>query len=129
MPKKYITKGSGFTLFEMVVVISIIAILTAIALPSYQSSVRKARRADAQKDLMNFAQTAERIFTEKNSYATAPLPDNTDYYTYTFPVAVTATTYTIRATPTAVQAADDCGTMNLTNTGQKTHTGSDADCW
>jgi type IV pilus assembly protein PilE len=129
MWKKFIVKISGFTLPELVVVIAIIAILAAIAIPSYRNSVRKSRRAEAQEQLLNFAGMAERIFTQSNSYATATLPADTDYYTYTFPVAITATTYTIRATPTAIQSADGCGTMSLTQTGQRTHTGSEADCW
>ena len=80
---------------------------------------------------MEFAGRAERIFNQNNSYAavTGFKPDNSDYYNYTFPVTVTATTYTIRATPKSVQSEDDCGTMNLTQTGVKTHTGSLAGCW
>ena len=122
-------KNSGFTVIELVVVVTIIAILVAIAYPSYQDSIRKSRRGDAQSDLLQFAGTAERIFTQTNSYVTSALPADTDIYTYSFPVAITALTYTIRATPTAVQSADRCGTMTLTQTGQKTNTGTEADCW
>ena len=124
-----ISKNRGITLVELAVVIGIVAILAAIALPNYQDSVRKGRRAEAQTALLQFAGNAERIFTEFNSYATVTLPANTDFYTFSFPSAVTATSFTIRATPTAIQVDDRCGTMTLTQTGVRTHTGTQADCW
>ena len=122
-------KITGYTLVEVMLVIGIIAVIATLAVPSYINSVRKGRRAEAQTALIEFAGIAERVFTQTNSYATAGIPANTDFYTYTFPVAVTATTYTIRATPTDIQNSDKCGTMNLTHAGQKTHSGSDTDCW
>ena len=122
-------KKSGFSLIELMMVIAIVAIIAAVAVPSYQSSVRKGRRVDAQADLMEFSGMAERIYTQTNSYTTAALPDDTDSYTYSFPVAITATTFTIRATPTTAQSPDKCGSMNLTHTGQRTNTGSDNNCW
>lgn len=120
---------AGFTLVELVVVIAVIAILTALALPNYQTSVRKSRRADVQKDLLGFAGDAERIFTETNSYVTATLPANTPYYTFSFVAGPTAATWTIRATPVGGQSADRCGAMTLTHTGQRTHSGTEAGCW
>ncbi len=122
-------RKSGFTLIELMVVIAIIAILVALAVPSYQSSIRKSRRSDAQTQLMEFAGTAERIFNQNNSYAAAALPTSTEFYTYSFPVAVTATSYTIKATPKGPQSSDDCGSMTLTQTGVKTHDGSLTECW
>jgi type IV pilus assembly protein PilE len=120
-------KHSGFTVFELVIVLSIVAILAALAYPSYRQSVMKARRADAQTDLLSFANNAERVFNQDTSYTNLSAPDDTDFYTYT--LVKTATSYTITATPTSIQSADSCGTMNLTSTGQKTHSGSSPDCW
>ena len=128
---KKVKKGiSGFTLVEVLIVVAIVAILVAIALPNYNSSVRKTRRADAQSTLMEFAGTAERVYTttNPNSYATTALPAASDYYTFSFPVAITATTYSIRATPKTGQSADPCGTMTLTHTGQKTQSPVHASC-
>ncbi len=61
-------KSHGFTLVEVLIVVAIIAILVALALPNYQDSVRKARRADAQVKMMEFANIAERLYTEDNNY-------------------------------------------------------------
>jgi type IV pilus assembly protein PilE len=120
---------SGFTLIEILIVIAIVAILVALALPNYQQGIRKARRADAQTDLLEFAGNAERIFTQTNSYATVALPGNSSFYVYSSPVAITAISYSIRATPTAAQSADACGSMTLTQTGQRTQSGTLAGCW
>jgi len=120
-------KHSGFTVFELVITITIIAILAALAYPSYRESVMKARRADAQTDLLSFANNAERVFNQDNSYTSLSAPDDSDFYTYS--LAKTATNYTITATPTSIQADDKCGTMNLSSTGLKTHSGSSPDCW
>jgi type IV pilus assembly protein PilE len=126
-----VKKNSGFTIFELVIVLSIIAILAAIAFPSYRDSIRKARRADAQTDLLAFANNAERIFNQDNNYLALVLPNNTDFYTYSFDIdpADSPTAYAIRATPTANQAADQCGWMSLSSTGVKDHGGGSSDCW
>jgi len=122
-------KNSGFTLVEILIVVALVAILVTLAIPSFENSIRKSRRADAQTALIQFTVAAERIYTQSNSYTAVTLPANSDYYTYTFPVAVTAMAYTIRATPTALQNNDGCGVMTLTQTGQRTHTGTETDCW
>ena len=122
-------KPTGFTLVELMIVIAVMAILVALALPNYQQSIRKSRRADAQTDLIEFAGQAERVFTQTSSYATAALPTNTDFYTYTFSVAASATAYTIQAAPKTGQDQDGCGTMRLDQTGLRTRTGTLADCW
>jgi len=119
----------GFTLVELMIVIAIVAIVVSLALPSYQQSIRKGRRADAQAELIEFAGRAERVFTQTNSYATSALPNDTDFYTFSFSAGPSATAYTLVATPKATQSSDRCGTMNLTQMGQRTHTGAETDCW
>lgn len=114
---------TGFTLLELMIVLAIIGILTAIAYPSYQDSVRKARRGDAQAAMLEMANFMERKFTENNKYntlsASATITASgitTDYYTFTLPT-LTTTSFAINAAPQGAQASDNCGTLTLTQTG------------
>ncbi len=127
-------KQKGFTLIELMIVVAIIAILAAVAFPSYQDQVRKTRRSEAQADLMELASTVERYFTENNTYVGWAVPASlnqspragTARYVLTVG-GVAATTYTLTATPQGGQAADTCGTMTLDQTGA---TGAAvAGCW
>ncbi len=67
MTHKRIRKN-GFTLIELLVAVAIVGILAAIAIPSYQESMRKSRRSDAQGALMSFANAMERYYTQFNTY-------------------------------------------------------------
>jgi len=128
----------GFTLIELMITVAIIAILAAIAYPSYKDSVLKSRRAAAQSDLVELASFMERFFSENNqyhqTYASTPvaiaLPANisSTHYTYSLPVK-TATTYTLRAVPNTNggQNTDTCGTLNLTHLGVKS--AATVNCW
>lgn len=129
----------GFTLIELMVVIAILGILVSIAVPSYRESVRKSSRGQAKADLAEAAQAMERYYTVNNTYVGANLAtlglaqspkQGTARYTLSFAGAVTASTFTLRAQPLAGQAQDKCGTLTLSNTGQKTPTTAAlAECW
>jgi type IV pilus assembly protein PilE len=133
------TNSTGFTLIELMIVVAIIGILAAIALPSYQDSVRKSRRADAKSDLMGLANAMERHFTEQNTYCGtassdctgSPIvyttnPQNTNYYS--FDIDATATTFTLTATPKGAQASDTCGDLTLNWHGEKSSADNTV-CW
>lgn len=64
----YKQRHSGFTLMEMVIVVAIIGILAAIAIPSYQNSVDRTYRNEAQSALLGLASLMERRYTENNHY-------------------------------------------------------------
>jgi type IV pilus assembly protein PilE len=135
----------GFTLIEVMIVVAMVAILAAVALPSYQSSVRKARRADARSALVTTAQLMERYATENaaSGYSTAtlsatpgptvvtkPASDN-GYYQLSL-ANLTATTFTLSAAPQGGQAVDQCATFTLDERGVRGVTNttlSAADCW
>ena len=128
----------GFTLIEILIVVVIIGILAAIALPAYQNSVLKGGRAEGKAALLATAQQLERCFTEFNAYDNANCPQfinpqetENGRYAIAFS-AVTPTTYTLQAMPQGGQARDTlCGTLTLTQTGTKgvSGTGTVADCW
>ena len=63
----------GFTLIELMITVAVIAILAAIAYPSYQDSIRKSRRTDAKNALTQAMANMERYYTENNTYATAAI--------------------------------------------------------
>jgi len=131
-------KQKGFTLIEVMIVVSIVAILAAIAIPSYQSSVTKGRRTDAMAALQGLAQAMERHYMTTGAYtgaadaddaptifsATSPLDSSNVYYNLTISAATT-NTYTLQATPVNAQAGD--GNITLTETGARTW-GSNG-CW
>jgi type IV pilus assembly protein PilE len=132
-------RSRGFTLLELVITCAIVAILAAIAYPSYTNSVQKSRRSEATSALLGIASQMERWSTEKSTYATATLgsggvyADHTEnsYYTLSL-TGLTATTYTVRATPAGVQAADPCGAFTYTEQGIKDVSGgtwTKAQCW
>jgi type IV pilus assembly protein PilE len=140
----------GFTLIELMIVVAILGILAAIAIPSYQDSVRKSRRADAKGALMGLANAMERHFTTTNSYLGAagtnatpadtgapriyapksPVDGSPKYYNLTINTA-TASTYILYAAPITTAASGDsiaqkndkCGTLTLSNTGVRDITG------
>lgn len=60
--------AKGFTLIELMIVVVIVAILAAVAIPSYQNSIQKTRRSDAKEALTRIAAMQERYFFTNNSY-------------------------------------------------------------
>jgi len=141
----------GFTLIEVMIVVAIVAILATIALPSYQDSVRKSRRADAVLALQRIQIEQEKFRAECPSYATgfdtarvcnANTPANNrlalatsssdGYYTLNLPpVANAATQYTATATAvTGTSQASDAGCTVLTlAVDGLTLTRTPAECW
>lgn len=61
----------GFTLIELLIVVVIIAILAAIAIPKFQNTKGKANAAALKSDIRNLATAQEAYFYDNNSYATA----------------------------------------------------------
>ncbi len=117
-------RHSGFTLIELMVVVVIVALLAAIALPGYQSSVRKSRRTDARIALSELAQTLERCQTQFGAYddpacAIASPQDSPEHH-YRITVVRDAGSYTLSAAAQGTQAGDgSCASFGLNQLGER----------
>jgi type IV pilus assembly protein PilE len=126
----------GFTLIELMIVVTIVGVLTAIAFPAYTSYIAKGKRAEARATLLEASQYMERGYSALSAY-TSTLParltavPSTGGRNYSVTAEASATGYTLTAAPTGSFASDSCGSLILTNTGQRSVTGvlSSADCW
>ena len=120
------TNRKGFSLIELMIVVGVVAILVALAIPSYSQYIRKANRGEAQQILVNWANNQEiwrshnTSYADQNSPLGLPLHDN-----YTFSIAdVTGTTYTLTADPIGNQAKDKergklCDPLTLNESNSK----------
>jgi type IV pilus assembly protein PilE len=129
-------RNSGFTIIELMIVLVIVAILLAIAYPSYVNYVRKANRGEAQQILLNWSINQEIWRSNNTSYATAagiPLPTH-DKFTFTID-NVSATTYLLQARADGDQAKDKardgtpCGATGSLMTIDQNGVKSPAGCW
>ncbi len=115
--------GTGFTLIELMIVLAVIAIITAVALPSFVESIQRGRRSDAQIALVEIAALQDKFRNNNMTYSTAlgslpyPAVSPEQYYQLAIIGTVTGTFFTARATPQGTQASDaDCAVFTLTST-------------
>jgi len=124
------TRSRGFSLVELAIGLLVLAILAALAWPSYREQVARSRRADVQVALMEGAQYMQRFYAANNAFDGGPpaarLPvtvsprDGPRAYDLSV-AAVTATTYLLVATRTAggPMALDRCGDFTLAQDGTR----------
>ncbi len=129
-------------MIELLVIMVIVAILAAVAIPNYTEYVQRGRRQEAKATLLQIAQWQERVRTQTNSYATSTndLPtnlrtvtiNNASAYNITIDAGATATAYGLTATRTGVMANDPCGDFTLSSLnvrGLANNTRTMDQCW
>lgn len=144
-------RQKGFTLIELLIVIAIIALLAAIALPNYQEYLLRSGRSEGQAKLLEAMQMQERFFSQNQAYTTnlgvgglaypgvaanAATPSEDGRYLIRAAVCDAATPITtcvlLTATPQGSQTADAaCANLSLNSRGVKgfSGTGTLAACW
>ncbi len=150
---------AGFTLVELIIVMVIVAILAAIAIPLYLNQIRESRRTDARSAVLDLAGREERYFATNNTYTNSAAalgysgwgsgyPIGSGYYYLRAPsvpaaapdpdaATLTAPSYSITAVPlaTSTQAADTtCASFTVDSAGYQSaqnSAGADASstCW
>lgn len=118
---------NGFTLIELMITVAVIAILTAIAYPSYVEQVNKSRRAEGKSAILQTASLQERFYTLNNTYS-ATLVASSTHYTITVSSPI-ADTYVISAVPVFID--EKCGTLTYDQLGTQSVSGAAdlAYCW
>ena len=123
-------RQGGFTLIELMVVVAIVAILLTVALPAYQSQMKRGIRTAAQGEMMDIANRQQQYLLANRSYFNKTTleatgfsldPDVANNYNYAVVVGTgTSPTYTITFTPYGNQASESVLTLNEQGAGTPT---------
>lgn len=140
-------RSRGFTMLELMIVVTIIAILAALAIPAYGRYGYRARRPDGQELVLRLANAQERYYATNNKYGALSdigftvITSEKGYYNASMTVSAlggaSSAAFTASAVPVAggAQSKDACGTLSIDNAGVKlpaltdTTKNSNGSCW
>ena len=132
-------KQAGFTLVELMIAVVVIAILAMVAIPAYNDSVTKGRRADAKSTLTTIAARQEQFFMDNKRYtadltelgyaASANVDSIDGYYNVSSAVTASPPSFTLTAVPKNTDV--DCKNFTLDEQGNEGVSGPKAAnlCW
>lgn len=120
----------GFTLIELMIVVVVIAILSAVAIPSYTDYVTRGKLVEGTSALSDGRVKMEQYFQDNRTYASGPVPAATTYFNYSaVPAELTPTSYKITATGIG-KLSGFSYTINESNTKTSTTPwGNSTNCW
>lgn len=115
-------KHAGLTLIELMVALSIVVLLTAVAVPAYTNFVKKSSRSDAMATLMRLQLEQAKYRSKNLSYAlslgSVSISTSSINGKYTIAMkSATAGSFTATATPAGTQQGDDCGVYTINQSG------------
>lgn len=122
---------NGFTIIELTVAVVIVAILAAIAYPTYAAHIRKGKRAAAQAALVDLASRQQTYLLERRAYLACATDaclsalgwikpaEIAGDYTFSVTTSSNGTTFVGTGTPSAALRAQGEQVVSITHTGQK----------
>lgn len=111
--------ATGFSLTELMIVVALFAILSAVAIPTYKDHIVRSRRSDAMAELLELYNRQEQFFAARMRYATAAelgAPFNSRYYRIQLQLE-SSTAYSLVATPLAGTSQSGDGRLRINASG------------
>ena len=128
--------GPGFTMLELVTALALVAVLMALAVPSYQRYLQRSERVEAVRALLAAAACQERVRAQAGYYDTSRCVEGAMTAAYGVriepPDDDSSLAFTLIAEPLRPRAGDPCGSLSLDQAGTRGISGDAGElaaCW